>query len=140
MTAFYNKFYNPDTKELTVEPEFVTEYASTQFREDVAETITVYTILKAKEGSLSWKKTVLPPLKKLHFIGQLAEIKPFAKAMYKTVPRINAPLYQSPLNQLPIPCLVQRLTNIIRGNPSAASTCIVFYLKCLIKCFSHRIS
>ncbi len=28
-----------DTKE-TVEPEFVTEYASTQFREDVAETIT----------------------------------------------------------------------------------------------------
>lgn len=117
MTAFYNRFYNPDTKELTVEPEFVTEYASTQFREDVAETITVYTILKA-EGRLPELEENSPTaIKKLHFIGQLAEIKPFAKAMYKTAPRINAPLYQKSAKSTANALFSATFNNYYKGKP-----------------------
>ena len=117
MTAFYNRFYNPDTKELTVEPEFVTEYASTQFREDVAETITVYTILKA-EGRLPELEENSPTaIKKLHFIGQLAEIKPFAKAIYKTAPRINAPLYQKSAKSTANALFSATFNNYYKGKP-----------------------
>jgi hypothetical protein len=94
MTTFYNRFYNPDTKEVVVNPEFVTGYASTNLGEDLAETITIYTILEAEGRLPKLEEDSSTAIKKLHLIGQQAEVPPFAKALYKTGPSINFPTYQ----------------------------------------------
>jgi hypothetical protein len=94
MTTFYNRFYNPETKEAVVSPEFVTDYAGYNMGEDVAETITVFTILEAEGRLPKLDENSSTAIKKLHFIGAQAEVPPFAKALYPTGPKINVPLYQ----------------------------------------------
>lgn len=99
MTAFYNRFYNPETKEPVVGPEFVTDYAGSNLGEDVAETITMYTILEAEGLLPKLSENSSTAVKKLHFIGQQAEVPAFAKALYPTGPKINFPVYQKSLQR-----------------------------------------
>ena len=84
VTAFYNKFYNEETREAPIKPEFVTGYASFNITEDIAETLAVYTLLKEQLPPL--REDSSTALQKLYFVGQQQEVNPFAEYMIKSAP------------------------------------------------------
>ena len=84
VTAFYNKFYNTLTRQTPIYPMFVTEYASTNIAEDLAETLAVYTLLKEQLPPL--REDSSTALQKLYFVGQQQEVNPFAEYMIKSAP------------------------------------------------------
>lgn len=78
---FYDKFYNPKTRDSIQGKEFVTNYASISLGEDLAETLAYYTLQLNDLPELNENSSTA--LQKMHFISQFEEVQLFAKHFNK---------------------------------------------------------
>lgn len=74
---FYDKFYNPETRDSIQGKEFVTAYAGSMIAEDVAETVAYYVLQHQNLPELNENSSTA--LQKVHFVGQFEEVQLFAQ-------------------------------------------------------------